>query len=49
VPKLIFKDEESMLRAFLGCKFCHIECETEYEEDKKCYVDELSFEMEGVK
>lgn len=46
MPKLIFKDEESMLKAFLGCKFCQIECETDYEDnDKSGEVDLLSFEM----
>ena len=49
MPKLVFKTEKDLLDAFLGCKFAQIPCETEYEEDEKCYLDELSFEMEGVK
>lgn len=46
MPKLIFKDEQDMLKAFLGCKFCQIECETDYDSnDDKGEIDLLSFEM----
>jgi len=45
MPKLVFKTEEDMLKAFLGCKFCQIPCETEYDDERKADVDILSFDM----
>jgi hypothetical protein len=47
--KLVFKTEQDMLKAFLGCKFAQIECETEYDSEQSCDVDSLSFEFEDVK
>ena len=45
MPKLVFKTEQEMLQAFLSCKFLELEVETEYGEDEKCYLDELSFDI----
>jgi len=47
--KLVFKNESDMLKAFLGCKFAQIPCNTEYEDEQKGEIDSLSFEMEDVK
>jgi hypothetical protein len=45
--KLKFETEELMLRAFLGCKFAMIECNTEYVDEENAELDTLSFEMKG--